>query len=373
MTTPPKNRTVSLSLPDRSAQPVLTIDLGALAANYQTLQALAPSTEIAGVVKADGYGCGAVEVAERLVKEGCKTFFVTNLEEALELRASKSLRSAQIYVFNGCFNEDPNLFLENNLTPILNRVDEVKSWLTFAGEQGETLAYGLHLDTGMNRQGINWTRAGELADLKPTLVMSHLASADQPDAPFNEVQRQRFEALSQHFPGARKSLANSAGLHLGSPYHYDLARPGIALYGGEPLADGSARFEPVVHLYAPILQIREIAAGETVGYGETFKAGRKTRIATLPLGYADGIHRSLSNAGFVYFGEQRLPVVGRVSMDLITVDVTDVEESLLTLGSYLEILGSHISVDDLGRAAGTFGYEVLTSLGTRYQCRYLEG
>lgn len=363
MTTPPH-----IPLPQASAQPILTIDLGAVTANYRALRALAPETEIGGVVKADGYGCGAVEVARALKDEGCNSFFVTNLEEGAALRAGEGLENAAIYLFNGCFNEDPKSIAYNGLIPVLNTLGELKTWSSLDG----TPAYALHVDTGMNRQGLSPLEAEGLAGAAtPTLVMSHLASADNAGAPLNAEQRRRFEKIAQGFPEARRSLANSAGLYLGGSYHFDLARPGIALYGGQPLEGKAVDLAPVAYLNAPILQVRTIEAGETVGYGATFKSNRKARIATLPLGYADGILRALTNKGFVWVAGQKVPIVGRISMDLITIDVTGLPEEKTAPGSYVEILGANITVDALGAAAGTFGYEILTGLGDRYKRQYV--
>ena len=364
-------------LPKSSPRPILTFDMGALQANYAYLQSLAPKTEIAGVVKANGYGCGAKEVASALGAVGCKTFFVTSLEEALHLRGLAGLQEATIYTFNGCFKEEQSAFQINRISPLLNSLEEWQSWTESNAASSQVPSYGLHVDTGMNRQGMSLDDAQSIASALdgessgPDLVISHLASADNAGAPFSAEQRKRFEAVKSWFGNARHSLANSAGLHLGRPYHLDVARPGIALYGGQPLTGKAVPLKPVAHLHAPILQTRVIQAGESVGYGETFRAARKARIATLPLGYADGILRSLSNNGFVSLGGRRAPIVGRISMDLTTVDVSEIPEELSRPGAWAEVLGETISVDDMGKAAGSFSYEILTSLGNRYERRYI--
>lgn len=367
----------SLTPSEQTGSPLLTIDLGALVENYRTLQSVAPTCEIAGVIKANGYGCGASEVARALVGAGCKSLFVTSLEEAATLRADESLEAATIHVFNGCFNEDKEAFQNKSVIPLLNSQEEWQDWFGFWQSRDHNPPYGLHIDTGMNRQGMSAEDAiaiaenANLSDHAPALVMSHLASADNPGAPLNAEQRKRFEVLTARFKGARFSLANSAGLYLGEGYHFDVARIGVALYGGQPILSKPAPLRPVAHLHAPILQVRKIEAGDTVGYGETFKASRKTTIATLPLGYADGILRSLSGKGFVYIGDRKAPIVGRISMDLVTIDVTDLPEEAARPGQYVEILGENITVDDLGAAAGSFGYEILTGLGNRYERRYI--
>ena len=335
------------------------------------------------MVKADAYGLGMAEVAPALARAGCKTFFVATLGEAAELRAL--LLDATIYVLGGLLKDTGPVYRALGLRPVLNSAAEIEEWAAFCSAVRAKLPAAIHIDSGMNRLGLSADEVASLARAKGllgtfelTLLMSHLACADEPDHAKNETQRKTFDSLRAKLPKAPASLANSAGILLGRAYHYDLVRPGIALYGGKASRTGADRFAPVVELSGRILQVRDVPAGETVGYGATRVLKRPSRIATLAVGYADGFFRSLSVADGkqglqVYLGPHPAPLLGRVSMDLITVDVTDVPEEHARRGAFVELIGKQIPAHHLAAHAGTIDYEVLTNLGARAKRRYTSG
>ncbi len=358
---------------------ILTVDLDAIAANYRQLAAKAAPAECAAVVKADAYGLGLAEVAQALRHAGCRTFFVAMLDEGMALRAL--LADATIYVLDGLHGADPAAFVAAGLRPALVSLAEIDAWLGAVGD--DTAAHaGLHLDTGMSRLGLPADELDRLAAdrpllerLRPTLVMSHFACADTPDHPLNHEQPRRFrDALArlQLRHGVVRSLAASSGIFLGPDHAFDLVRPGAALYGIAPLADQPNPMRQVVRLQARILQDRRVDAGSTVGYGATHRFARPARLATIGVGYADGFMRALSNRGGVYIGGRRASIVGRVSMDLVTVDVTGIPEAVSRVGAWVDLIGPHNAVDTVAAEAGTIGYEILTSLGRRYRRRYLD-
>ena len=368
---------------DTDATAVLTIDLGALAANYHQLRDLAAPAECAAVVKADAYGLGVDQAAPALWRAGCKTFFVATLTEAETLRAL--LPEAVIYVFNGLLPRTAETFHTFGLRPVLNSADEIREWAGYCAGAGEKLPCAVHIDSGMNRLGLSPaevdTVAG-IAELWPaltlSLVMSHLACADDQTHAKNAAQRRIFETLRARLPQALTSLANSAGILLGPDFAYDLVRPGIALYGGHPQRRGENPFRSVVHLKGRILQVRDVPAGDTIGYGATRTLARPSRVAVVSAGYADGLFRALSTKDgeeglVVYLDAHAAPILGRISMDLITVDVTRVPEALSRRGEWVELLGPHVSAHELAIHAGTIDYEVLTNLGRRAIRRYIGG
>jgi alanine racemase len=344
---------------------------------------LGAPAECAAVVKADAYGLGMAEVSPALARAGCKTFFVATLGEAEELRAL--LGDETIYVLDGLLKGTAPVYRRLGLRPVLNSADEIKEWGAFAKDSRARLPAAVHIDTGMNRLGLSAAEVDSISNPKVlwnsfelTLVMSHLACADEADHPKNVVQRKTFDALRAKLPKAPASIANSSGVLLGESYCYDLVRPGIALYGGRARRTGANPFSPVVHLAGRILQVREVAPGETIGYGATRMIKRPSRIAVLAVGYADGFFRALSVADGrdglqVYLGSHPIPLLGRVSMDLITVDVTDVPESVAKRGAWVELIGKNVPADEFAARAATIDYEVLTSLGTRAARRYLGG
>jgi alanine racemase len=354
---------------------VLTVDLAALGANWARLNRASGRAECAGVVKADAYGLGLPQIARALTNAGCTTFFVATVAEGRSAREVQP--AATIYVLDGLLPGAEAEYSGFDLRPVLSSLLEVRDWAAYSLARGRRLAAALHIDTGMNRLGMPEAEVEQLAAapellaaFETTLVMSHLACADHPENPMNEAQRMRFEQLRGKLPPAPASLANSGGTFLGARYHFDLVRPGIALYGGRAHEHAANPMRPVVRLAARILQVRELAPGATVGYGATYKVQRPSRIAAIGCGYADGFLRALSvatgEAGPVgYIGDYPVPIVGRVSMDFTTVDVTGVPPELAQRGAWVEVMGHRVTVDDLTDRAGTIGYELLSRLGQR--------
>ena len=337
----------------------LTIDLAALARNYHFLANIAP---VGAVVKADAYGLGATEVVQRLVSEGCRTFFVATLDEAEAIAGS-----GEVYVFGGLSGAEPGHFRSIGARPILNDVEQVGRWLADGGGPA-----GLHVDTGMQRLGLPMSAIESLDPERwqPSLLMSHYACADQPEHPLNAEQRSRFARCCKRWPGVPTSLGNSAAL-LNQLERADwvggLGRPGIALYGGNPRPERENPLEPVACLEGQVVQIRDVAAGEPVGYGATYRASQNMRVATLGIGYADGVPRLLSNRGSVMLAGRRAPIIGRVSMDAVQIDVTDLP---VEVGVWAEVFGAQVAVDEVAMHAETISYEVLTGLGSRPRRSY---
>jgi alanine racemase len=361
--------------------PHLRISLAAFRANYRYLRdQLRPSgsVECAAVVKADGYGLGAIPLSRALLQEGCRTFFVAHLQEAIALR--QSLPEANIYVFHGLHHGDEvPLFLRDRLSPVLGSPEQLQAWV--AGIRGQTAVptAALHIDTGMRRMGfygerLDWARAHAelLQQAKIDTVMSHLACADEPEHPLNTEQLRAFQSVSDILPQARRSFANSAGILLGEEYHFQLARPGVALYGVNPTGAEINPMRCVATLTAPILQLHQLDTDHSIGYGATCKRKAGTLLATVELGYADGYFRYLSNRGEAFIGGMRVPIVGRVTMDLIMLDVSAVPASLLQHGARVEFIGPHITVNEVAEKAQTIGYEVFTNLGNRITREYVE-
>jgi alanine racemase len=333
----------------------LIIDLDAVVANWRALDGMT-NCKTAAVVKANGYGLGAANVAKSLFKAGVRQFFVAVAEEAIVIREELGPKP-EICVFSGHMKGDTDLIRELGLTPMINSVEQLTHHLEVLPDH----RFGIQLDTGMNRLGLEmqeWAAVAEVAlAQKPRLVMSHLACADEPDHPMNPYQLAQFKKMTDGITVPR-SLAATGGTLLGPEYHFDLTRPGIGLYGGMPFAQAT----PVVELELPVIQIRDVAEGEVVGYANAWQATRPSRIATISGGYADGITRILSDRATFYHGDIPCKLVGRVSMDLITVDVTDLPD----VPTKLTLIGPHQTVDDLATAANTIGYEILTQLGARY-------
>ena len=364
---------------ERAALAILTINLAAIVANYRLLATKVAPAECAGVVKADAYGLGVAMVAPALRQAGCHTLFVATLAEGLALR--RLVSDATIYVLDGLHGADATEFIAAGLRPVLVSRGEVDSWLTAAGDKADARA-GLHLDTGMARLGMPMeeldaliAEGSKLRRLRPTLVMSHFACADTPEHPLNREQPRRFRAALERLalpPGVTRSIAASSGIFLGPDQALDLVRPGAALYGLAPVVNQTNPLRQVVRLQGKILQVRRVDAGSTVGYGATHRFARQARLATIGVGYADGFMRALSNRGGVYVGDRRAPIVGRVSMDLLTIDITDIPEEQAQPGSWIDLIGPHNPVDTVAAEAGTIGYEILTSLGRRYRRRYLD-
>ena len=368
--------TPTMTSPDLAGGRV-TVDLGALVSNWRELAQFAGSAATSAVVKGDAYGVGLEAAARALSKAGCQTFFVALPEEGLRLRAA--VRNATIYVLNGLMPECAAAYTSAKLRPVLGTWSEIEEWAELRGN-GINVGSAIHVDTGMHRLGLT---PGEfrqlsqerdlLAAIFPDLIMSHLASADTPDHSLNRIQLAAFRAVCVLLPDIPASLANSGGIMLGSDYHFDLVRPGIALYGGA-FVGGASPMRPVVTLEARILQIRDIKSGESVGYGAAETAAQDSRIAVVAVGYADGYHRRAGSTD-VQAGAQGflhgcyLPLIGRVSMDLIAIDVTGL--SRVGRGDWIELIGPNVPLDEVAHHAGTIGYEILTALGCRYSRRYI--
>lgn len=347
--------------------PVVEIDLDALAVNYRTLRTLAKSAETAGVVKCDAYGLGAAEVGRRLAAEDCRSFFVAYPHEGAALRRALGSAAATIHVFNGPDAASLPHFASEALTPILNTLEQARLW----ADAGKGAPAALHIDTGMNRLGLPQTDVGAVATiggLNVSLVMSHLACASDPAHPDNVRQYTTFQSVAARFPGARRSLAASGGALIGPDYHFDLIRPGAALYGVSPFDAPDARLRPVARMTAPVVQIRAARKGEHIGYGGAATLTRDSRLATVSLGYGDGVHRSASPGGEAVLGGARCRIMGRVSMDLIVLDATDATD--VRVGDRAEFFGPALPIEEAAASWGTIGYELLTSLGPRVLRRY---
>lgn len=361
----------------------LTVDLDAIVANWRKLEKTAVPAECAGVVKADAYGCGARPVVRALIAAGCKTFFVATLDEAHVVRAAAP--SADLYVLDGFFQNCGDAFAAINCRPVIGDLNELAEWDVFCRRTGWAGGAAIHIDTGMNRLGLTIDEAqGILARINAgdhgiTLVMSHLACAESLHHPLNASQVAAFREIARQFSGVPASLANSSGIFLGARYQFDLVRPGAALYGVNPTPEASNPMQPVIELKARIIQIRSIGKGESVGYGATWTARRPTRLAVVSAGYADGYFRAGgSNDGTrgaeVIIAGTRCPVAGRISMDLLAVDITDLPAHAgVRRGQLATLIGEGITVDELAHHFGTIGYEVLTSLGGRYHRIYKGG
>jgi len=366
----------------------LTVDLSALADNWRTMNELSGKARAAAVLKANAYGVGVTEAAHTLYAAGARDFFVASVEEGAELRPL--IPDARIYILAGMWPGNEELFFAYDLVPIVNSEEQLAVFMAALSERGEYPCV-LHVDTGMNRLGLSFEEALALASdparpasFSPVLVMSHLACGDDPMHPMNVYQLEGFRAVTAAFEGIPASLANSGGVFLGNDYHFDLTRPGIAVYGGEAVIGAVNPMKPVVTAEARILQVRTVPAGGTASYGASVRFTRDSRIATVAIGYADGYHRSLSGGGVMlrqarasgaqgFLHGRLVPHVGRVTMDLSLFDVTDLPEQAVRAGDYIELFGRNVAIDDVARAGGTIGYELLTSLGRRYCRNYVGG
>ena len=372
-----------VSVDPRIATGRLTIDLDALAANWRMMAERSGPARTAAVVKADAYGTGLEKSASALAKAGCGTFFVAVPDEAVRLR--RALPEPEIFVLSGIFDEESAAVIaEARAMPVLNSLAQIDVWAGFWKKRGSRRPCAIHVDTGMNRLGLTVDEALAFAErngrehlVTPILLMSHLACGDEPTHPLNSQQLASFQMVRAAFPGVESSLANSAGVFLGADFHFDVTRPGIALYGGAAVNGIANPMRPVVKAEARILQVRPARAGEAVSYGATQIMARDSRIAVCGTGYADGYHRSLSGAGVPlrasvahgghgWLAGKRVPVIGRVTMDLTLFDVTDLPEQALENAGWIELFGPNIALDEAAAAAGTIGYELLTSLGSRY-------
>jgi len=370
------------SRPEDRSGAILTVDLAALVENWRLLKRRVDAPcDMGAVVKADAYGLGLEPVARALKAAGCGTFYVAHVDEGIALRLILG-HGPRIVVMHGANPGTERDFAAQRLVPILNSPAQIKAWRGFAQANDVLMESLVQVDTGMNRLGLTPDEFAALMDdpdgfagLTPLALMSHMACAETPDHPLNRRQRERFaSALSTFrlkFADAKGSLVNSSGIFLGKPFHYDLARPGAALYGVNPTPALPNPMIPVVRLSAKILQVRRVDAASPVGYGATFQAPDGAKLATVSMGYADGLLRSWGASGHAFIDDLRVTVAGRVSMDLTTFDVSNAPESSLGPTALIDIIGSRQTVDDVARQAGTIGYEILTALGRRYHRRYL--
>lgn len=354
----------------------LTIDLGALAANYAVLLAQAGEAEVAPVVKADAYGLGAGPVVCRLWAEGARSFFVARVREGVELRRVLGPeRPATIYVLDGCPDGAGPRLAAAGLTPTLSSLEQIATWAREASAQRRSLACAIHVDTGMNRLGLRPEEAeavvsarDRLGGLEVELLVTHLACAELPDHPLNALQLDRFARLRAVFPGVRASLANSAASFRGEPFRAELIRPGISLYGGGPFGRPDARLATVATLHAPVLQVRSVRPGESIGYDAAFTAQSSLKVAVIAAGYADGVLRSAQPRGYGWLHGAPRPFLGRISMDLIALDVSGCDARP---GDPVELLGPNVPLDDVAERSGTIAYEVLTRLAPRLSRTYV--
>ena len=367
---------------DPTATGLLTIDLDAIVANWRKLEKASVPAECGAAVKADAYGCGIGRVVPALAKAGCKTFFVATIEEARAAR--NAAPDAAIYVLNGLSPNAGDALAAARAQPVIGTLDELAEWDMFCRRTGWTGGAAVHVDTGMSRLGLGIDEAQSLAPRIAsgnhgfTLVISHLACAEQLHNPMNPKQAGAFRDIAHLFSGITASLANSSGIYLGPSYLFDMARPGAAIYGVNPTPEAANPMQPVVDLKARIIQTRDVARGDTVGYGAIWTARRTTRLAIIATGYADGYFRAAgSNDGTrgadVLIAGQRCPIAGRISMDLIAVDITDLPANAARRGHMATLIGDSLTVNDLAHHFGTIAYEVLTSLGRRYQRVYKGG
>lgn len=356
---------------------VLTIDLGALQRNYRALADRLRPAATAAVVKADAYGLGVDQVGPALQTAGCRDFFVAQLSEAVSLRRLLT-HEVRIYVLNGLQPGEEAAAADLAVVPVLNSLEQLSLWSALAKQRDARLPALLQVDTGMSRLGLSRQEVdalaadrslGEGVDLR--FLMSHLACGDEQAHGQNAEQLAVLHQVAALFPDLPLCFANSGGIFLGHGFHGSLARPGIALYGGTPSDAPDAGMQPVVRLDVRVVQTRSVPAGTRVGYGATYVASAEMRLATLAAGYADGLLRSLSNAGAAYYEGVRLPIVGRVSMDSLTIDISALPASTLRLGSMVEIIGPHQSLEMIAADAGTISYEILTSLGRRFHRHYV--
>jgi len=347
----------------------LTIDLVALKKNYRTLTDKLLPAKLAAVVKANAYGLGIKEVATALSSAGCMIFFVATLDEGIELR--QILPNAKIYIFHGVLPGTAERLVSNSLIPVLNSLEQINNWLPYANH-----AAALHIDTGMSRLGLTPEECEKIQFITSyniDLVMSHLSCAEDKNHRKNAQQLSLFHKLRKLVPSQHVSLAASSGIFLGPDYHFDLSRAGISLYGINPTPLSHNPLAQVVRLQAKIIQIRYVDTPQTVGYGASHRVMKPTKIATLAIGYGDGYMRSLGNSGVAFIENYKVPVVGRVSMDLTTVDVTNVPDHLFSSKTVVDLIGPNNPIDEIAKQAGTISYELLTRLGHRIERNYKSG
>jgi alanine racemase len=358
---------------------ILTVNLDAVRSNYRLLKQQAGKATCAAAVKANAYGLGADKIGPALAMEGCRHFFVAHLDEGIALRPHLPA-SAEIFVLHGAPPGTERELIAHGLTPVLNSLQQIEAWHALAQTLQRPLPAIFQVDTGMSRMGLPAAEAEAwlanpafLKSIPPLFLMSHLACAEHQGHPMNASQLTRFLSWRQRLPQVAASLANSSGIFLGPDYQFNLVRPGAALYGIAPVAGAANPLQPVVALHGRIIQCRTIQRGDHVGYGISYSATEERQIATVGVGYADGWLRSMSNRGIAFIDGKPVPMVGTVSMDSITIDVTGIAAERLQPGALVELIGPHRTVDEVAQLAGSIGYEILTDLGRRYHREYIGG
>lgn len=356
---------------------VATIDVNAIVANYTTLAQHVTPNECSAVVKANAYGLGVEKIAPALYQSGCRTFFVAKIEEALQLKPILP-SNVTIVLLNGFPYMAEEYVAQSGIVPVLNSWNTIEIWRTLCHKKDKKFPAIVQIDTNMNRLGLDQKELQQLIK-QPTLfekvdikyVMSHLANGEDDTHPSNAVQLASFKTALAQLPPCKVSFANSGGIFLGKDFHFDLVRPGIALYGINPHKKHPTSLKPVLKLEAQIIQSRSLDAGLPVGYGESFMTNRPSTLITISIGYADGWLRTLSNKGSVYFNGHKLPIVGRVSMDCIVADATDITHKKPQRGDWVELIGTHQTLEEVSLDANTVPHEILTSLGTRCKRIYI--
>jgi alanine racemase len=355
-------------------QSILIINLAAIASNYQLLQKKCIGSEVGAAVKANSYGLGALEIAPILYNNGCRKFFVAHAQEGIMLR--ELYADIEIIVLHGVYEDNSALFLEYDLLPVINNLEQFILWQKIAMKLEKTLSYILHIDTGMHRLGLPVAELSNYLALEKSyldlkLVMSHLISSQEKESEINKLQLEKFLQLKEYFPNTHFSLSNSGGIFLGPEYHFDLCRSGAAIYGIDSISDQETEIKPVATLLAPIIHIDDLAPGESVGYDRTYINNMNhCKIATIPIGYADGLGRNLSNNIAFFIEGYKAPVLGLISMDLTVIDISNIPQRYQKLGQNVEIIGKHNSLRDIANIAQTNQYEILTKLGNRFKKIY---
>ena len=356
----------------------LDVKINSIINNYKKIKnQVSKNCKVAATVKADAYGLGIMPIAKSLIKNKCNVFFVATLTEGIELR--KINKKISIYVLNGLNNNNTKIFFKNKIIPVVNDLSQLKKAESFSLQNKKSLKIALHFDTGMSRLGFDINQTKFLLNNKEVLIkntdvvliMSHLACADNKKSAKNIKQLKQFREITQNFPKIKLSLSNSAGILLGKKYNFDLVRPGISLYGGNCSLDRNNDYTHVISLKAKIIQVRQIKKGDAIGYGSTYKAKKRMLVGTIPIGYADGFNRLFSNQSKLYYKNKKVSIIGRVSMDLITIDLTKFKKMEISEKDYVELINSKNNIDYLSRIIKTIPYEILTSLGNRYQRRYI--
>ncbi|ATO57589.1 alanine racemase [Bartonella sp. 1-1C] len=356
---------------------VATIDIGAIVANYKTLVQRVAPIECSAVVKADAYGLGAEKIAPALYQAGCRTFFIAHLKEALQLKAILP-NNVTLILLNGIPPTAEEFVTQTGIVPVLNSRNEIENWQMHCQKNGKKFPAIIQIDTNMNRLGLDqeelqWLIQNpslfEIADIK--YIISHLANGDNATHASNCEQKNAMKTALAQLPTCKASLANSGGIFLGPDFYFDLVRPGIGLYGIDPHQQHPTSLKPVLKLKAQVIQSRCTEAGSPVGYGGSFITQKPSILTTISIGYADGWLRNLSNKGFVYFNQHKLPIIGQISMDSIIVDATNLQHEKPKRGDWVELIGKHQTIENVAADAGTIPYEILTSLGSRYKRIYI--